>query len=87
MAKKSSDKARKEKKKKGRQKQCERFSLAITRVHATPATDRKGQKKKKKIQDVSKITYYSYNKKKHFISDRPEHKAKNKLSLWQLPRR
>ncbi len=70
-AEKFSKKARKEKKKKDCQGQCKKLNLATTEANTAIAiaTDGKGQKKKKKAQDISEITYYSCNKKGHYASD------------------
>ncbi len=69
-AKKSSEKGRKEKKKKGRQGWRERPN-PVTEINAAPAIARggEGQKKKKKPRDISKITCYNCNKKGHFASN------------------
>lgn len=75
--KKSFDKARREKKKKSRQRQRKRpdSSPATTGANTVSATTTSGSgQKKKKTRDISKITYYSYNKKGHFASNYTEPK-------------
>ncbi len=67
---KSSEKARKEKMKKGNHGRRKNPKPA-TRANATlaTATGGEGLKKKKKARDICKITCYSGNKKGYYVSD------------------
>ena len=68
----SSDKARKDKKKKQHKdkKDSRNFNTPTSEVNVIEVGDKKQKKKKKR--DVSKITYYNFNKLRHYADQCPE---------------
>lgn len=58
-------------------------SILLTKINALEPGDKK--MKKKRRGNISQITYYNYNRKKHYASTYPD-PPKNYLRSWRPPR-